>query len=55
MKNIGAIRADLALIHTYRNMAVQAVDQRDSTMLENKLLEIERRIANIRATLEAGQ
>ena len=55
MKHISEIRADLALIHKYRNMAVQAVDQRDTTMLKNKLLEMERRIANIRATLEAGQ
>ena len=52
MKEIGKIRSELSWIHTFRLMAIEAVDMRDSIMLRNKLKSIERKIAVIRYILD---
>jgi len=52
MKDILAIRARLADIYSLRNMAVVAVNERDTTTLKNKLTGMRRKIDAIEAMLE---
>lgn len=53
MKDITEIRHALANIHTFRNMAVVAVNERDKNTLLNKLKDIDRQIALIRSIVES--
>ena len=52
MKRIGEIRAKLAWIHTYRNLAVADVNDRDEVRLRNHLRDMKRCIAELEKLLE---
>jgi hypothetical protein len=52
MKRIGEIRAKLAWIHTYRNLAVSAVNDRSDKMLRDSIVDMKRCIAELEKLLE---
>lgn len=52
MKRIGEIRAKLAWIHTYRNLAVSAVNDRSDKMLRDSIVDMKRCIAELEMLLE---
>jgi hypothetical protein len=52
MKRIGEIRAKLGWIHTYRNLAVSAVDGRGDKLLRDSIKNMKRGIAELEKLLE---
>lgn len=52
MKRIGQIRAKLGWIHTYRNLAVSAVNDRNDKMLRDSIKNMKRGIAELEKLLE---
>jgi hypothetical protein len=52
MKRIGQIRAELGWIHTYRNLAVSAVNDRSDKMLHDSIADMKRCIAELDKLLE---
>lgn len=52
MKEICKIRGKLAWIHTYRNLAVSAVNDRDEKLLRDSISDMKRYIAELEMLLE---
>lgn len=52
MKQIGDIRARLAWIHTYRNLAVSAVNERNDAWLRENIDKMKGHIARLERLLE---